>query len=198
MYQVLNNFYCISIETRKNGGRAMKKRNYFVSIILISVIALTGCGKNEQMAELQQKYDTISKHYTKLVADYDKLKISYNGLQQECENIKNLPDMVVSLVDGAEVWELTLHSSLEESQKNCEKYPYRSGSYNITITCNNGEKISNIYWCYDGGMVSIMDMVHNVDNTYIFQIATNHKYMNSFIIECEGKNDVYTSFYGVE
>lgn len=184
----------------------MSKRIFaiVVSIILVSVFTLTGCGNTQQQEELQKKYDSLCTRYYELEEDYNELKSSYTKLQEEYKKIQNLPDMVVSLIDDRdEVVDFTLYSSLEASQKSYTKYynsPFRSGlnHYNVTITCNNGEKIDDIYWIHvDGEIESVMDRVSNLDNTYTLQITPNSRHVYSLIIKCNGKN-IYTSFYATD
>ena len=179
----------------------MSKRNYVgvLSIILVVLFVLTGCGNIQQDSSVQQKilYDK----YSKLQEDYNNLKNSYVKLQEECKKLQQLPDIVISLIDDRnQVVDLTLHSSLEESQKDYSKCYYRIGSYgtnkyNVTITCNNGESIDDIYWIHlDGEIESFMDKVDNLDNTYTFQITPNSYHVDSIIIKCNNKN-FYTSIY---
>lgn len=181
----------------------MSKRNSIrrVSIILVIVFALTGCGDTQQQVELQQKYDSLGARYYELEKDYNELKSSYTKLQEEYKKIQDLPDIVISLVDDRdEVVDLTLHSSLESSQKSYTPYYYHStghvNHYNVTITCNNnGEKIDDIYWVHsDGEIESLLDSVNKLDNTYIFQITSWTCELHSIIIKCNSKN-FYTSIY---
>lgn len=181
----------------------MSKRNFarMVSIILVIVFTLTGCGNTQQQADLQKKYDSLCARYYELEEDYNELESSYTKLQEEYKKIQDLPDIVISLIDDRdEVVDLTLHSSLEASQKSYTKYYYSTGTrgfnqYNVTITCNNGEKVDDIYWVHvDGEIESVMDEVSNLDNTYTLQITPNFLHVHSLIIKCNGKN-IYTSFY---
>ena len=181
----------------------MKKRYYIgmVSIILVIVFTLTGCGnsKEQEEKEFQNKYKSLYAQCCELEEDYNELKSSYRKLQEEYKKFQNLPDIAISLIDDRnEVVELTLHSSLEASQKFYTKYYSSIGQafnhYDITITCNNGERVDDVYWVDTNGEIkSFMDRVSNLDNTYIHQIIPNFLYVHSLIINCNGKN-IYTSF----
>lgn len=183
----------------------MSKRNStIVSIILIIAFTFTGCGDTRKQAELQQKYDSIYDQYYELEEDYNELESSYTKLQEEYNKIQNLPDIVVTLIDDRnEVVDLTLHTSLEESQKNYTPF-YRSAfadafdPYNVTITCNNSNKIDDVYWVHvDGEIESCMNEVYNLDNTYTLQIIPNNRHVHSLIIKCGDKN-IYTSFLATD
>ncbi len=169
----------------------MNKRSYvgLVLVFLVMVFTLTGCANSYQteLEELQQKYSQLEEDYAKL--------------QEEYERIQNLPNIEVCLIDDRDkTIKLEIYPSLNESQKAYTEYFCAVGKsvhqYNITITCNNGEKVDDIYWiCDDGKIESIMDNVSNIDNTYVIQVTTHIQYIHSLILKCNN-NTVYTSFYG--
>lgn len=187
----------------------MSKRSYarLVLLILVMAFALTGCGNSYQaeFEELQQKYGSLSTQYYALSENYNELESAYNKLQEEYEKLQNLPDIVVSLIDDKdEVRELTLHSSLEASQKAYTEYYYSTFSrgfnqYVVTITFNNEETLDDIYWVSVRGEIrSVMDKVSNSDNTYTLSITPNYLCVHSLILKCSDGKTIYTSFYATD
>lgn len=59
----------------------------------------------------------------------------------------------------------------------------------VTITCNSGEKIEELYWMnHRGEMYSIMEGVSIVENTYTLEVyPRSYQDLYTLIINCSGK-----------